>query len=197
MGEEVVITGLESPAAAHLNGLTAKIFINNSSGQFRRDDGRYSVRVVGNAAYANKGFWAAPKNLTSGLTTSWATLRELRSGHRYSMPVSALHAVALASPIGATSVSCVSYTCPLGTPIRACRPQPTPTHSTTDAISVSDLEHPPILSTGALPTWVFEVGNGELPTRNFELGNCPLAFWSGQCRAIAHHDFSGLVLALR
>ena len=51
VGEKFVITGLESPAAAHLNGLTAKIFINNSSGQFRRDDGRYSVRVVGNAAY--------------------------------------------------------------------------------------------------------------------------------------------------
>ena len=65
------------------------------------------------------------------------------------------------------------------------------------SISVSDLEHPPVLSTSALPTWVFEMGNGELPTWNFELGNCPLAFWSGQCRAIAHHDFSGLVLALR
>ena len=64
------------------------------------------------------------------------------------------------------------------------------------SISVSDLEHPPVLSTSALPTWGFEMGNGELPTWNFELGNCPLAFWSGQCRAIAHHGFSGLVLAL-
>ena len=88
VGEKVVITGLVSPAAAHLNGLTAEIFINNSSGQFRRDDGRYSVRVVGNAAYAKKGFWAAPKNLTSGLTASWATLREVRIGRRCSMQVS-------------------------------------------------------------------------------------------------------------
>ena len=54
------------------------------------------------------------------------------------------------------------------------------------------------MGNGDVPTYDFQLGtgNGDVPTYDFELGTCPLAFWSGHSRARAHHDFSGLVLAL-
>ena len=48
------------------------------------------------------------------------------------------------------------------------------------------------------PTYDFQLGtgNGKKTTYDFQLGNNPLAFWSGQSRVFAHHDFSGLILSL-